>query len=196
MSHTNRATRFLRKCTEVEFTSSEDDVFDYTSRRINRKPHRRSVSSLNELPIECMRDMTSSISSSLAYQNLLTCSPPALSALCPGRNRHRPPIYTPREEAKVKFQSRQLLVQELPQFFLLGLQGGLQLLEGLFLPCGPNPDPRFSSSEPSTSTVALVTVASFARNAVGGHRGQFCHRAPPEWPKAAAHRPWNTPGNL
>ena len=48
----------------------------------------------------------------------------------------------------------------------------------------------FSSSETSTP----ITVAGFTRNVVGGHHGQFCHRAPPEWPKAAAQRPWNTPG--
>ena len=32
------------------------------------------------------------------------------------------------------------------------------------------------------------------RTAACGHLGQFCHRAPPEQPKAAAQRPWKMPG--
>ena len=53
-----------------------------------------------------------------------------------GRNHHRSPFYSPREEAKVKFQARQPLVQELSELFLLGLQVGLHLPEGLRLLLG------------------------------------------------------------
>ena len=50
-----------------------------------------------------------------------------------GRDHHRSPFYSSGEDAEVKFQVRQLLVQELSQFFLFGLQGGLHLPETLRL---------------------------------------------------------------
>ncbi len=222
MSHTNRATRFLRKCNEVWSSSlwyRVPQLWRWRPLITRRGGSTENPSSFSFFPkrvaIEWMRDMASSISSSLAYPNLPTCSPPAI-------------LLSQREEARRGCKSSSRLANSSFRSFLHSSSSAFKMAicTSLRVPirnfsCNFSSHAAripillrdhlhlrwmiraaqfsssncviehkyFSSSEPSTSA-----VTSFARNAIGGHHGQFCHRAPSEWPKAAAQRPWNTPG--